>query len=449
MKTSEAAAPIPKSVMKTTILGGMASYLDGATIVSASIAFVYYKMGGFEITAFHMGALSAILMIGLAFGALIGGRLGDRYGRRRVFSIDLAIFLVGIALLTFAPSIAVLYIGAVIAGLAMGADIPVSIALVSEEAPPEHRGKLVAITQVLWIAGIIVTSILSNLVGLLGFSDTVTGRILFGHVLIVGIVTWLLRLRLPESSKWSEAMGRDRDLLPTDRNARAIYAKKALFGKYWPALISTGLFYLAFTLVSNTAGQFNAYLYTEVAGGSIETANVLGLIVQGSALIIALWAVRVVDTRWRMRAFVIAGLLAMAMLVTPAVAGVTALTIIIAMLALPTGGLFAGEMIYKVWSQELFPTLIRSTAQGATIFFCRFLSGLFALVTPALALANPRLLYVTLFVAAAFSFLLGLFWVARLPKVTSTVDEAFNEAVQAATGTAATAQPLSKNAAIH
>ena len=34
------------------------------------------------------------------------------------------------------------------------------------------------------------------------------------------------------------------------------------------------------------------------------------------------------------------------------------------------GGAFAGEPMWKIWSQELFPCLLRASAQGATTFFC-------------------------------------------------------------------------------
>jgi MFS transporter, SP family, inositol transporter len=60
------------------------------------------------------------------------------------------------------------------------------------------------------------------------------------------------------------------------------------------------------------------------------------------------------------------------------------------------GAAFSGETIYKVWSQEMVPTLLRSTAQGVTIAFARITAALFAL--------------------SVVSGLMGLFWITRLPK---------------------------------
>jgi len=56
------------------------------------------------------------------------------------------------------------------------------------------------------------------------------------------------------------------------------------------------------------------------------------------------------------------------------------------------GGAFAFEAIMKIWSQESFPTLLRSSAQGAIIAVARIVASAVALVTPALA-TDPKVLY--------------------------------------------------------
>ena len=137
---------------KTAILGGFASYIDSAVIVAGGTAWVLYQ-DVMKLSSWDIGALSAILTFALAIGAAVGGRLGDRFGRKRVFSIDLLVLAFGLLVLMLAPSAAFLYAGVVIAGLAIGADIPVSLALIAEEAPPDQRSRLVAFSQVLWLLG--------------------------------------------------------------------------------------------------------------------------------------------------------------------------------------------------------------------------------------------------------------------------------------------------------
>lgn len=81
---------------------------------------------------------------------------------------------------------------------------------------------------------------------------------------------------------------------------------------------------------------------------------------------------------------------------------------------------FAGESIYKVWSQELFPTLLRATAGGLTTAFARGLAGLVALGTPTfalgLALGHARLFLGLLLGFTVVAGVTGLVRVPRLPK---------------------------------
>jgi inositol transporter-like SP family MFS transporter len=69
-----------------------------------------------------------------------------------------------------------------------------------------------------------------------------------------------------------------------------------------------------------------------------------------------------------------------------------------------------------VWSQELVPTLLRSTSSGLTMAFTRVIAGLAAFGTPALAIANPRLFFGLLFGFTVIASVIGLFWVPRLPR---------------------------------
>ena len=86
--------------------------------------------------------------------------------------------------------------------IAIGADLPVSLALVAEEAPEGMKGRLVAFSGFLWFIGIIVTEILKAIVGPLG---ALGGRILYAHLLLVAVVVLVLRLGLPESREWAAA----------------------------------------------------------------------------------------------------------------------------------------------------------------------------------------------------------------------------------------------------
>lgn len=403
---------LPARAWAHAVLGGMASYLDAATIVTASIAFVFYAQAGFAIGPAEMGLLSGILTFGLAFGAVIGGRLGDMFGRRRVLAIDLLVLAVGLACLSFAPDVSWLFAGVVVAGLAMGADLPVSISLVGELGRFGQKGRLVSVTSLLWLAGIGGAIVVANLVGWLGLTPLASARVMFGHVFAVAVVVWALRLRLDESASWLASM--EGAGITDGRRPKRPAGRWRELWRYRSALIATGVYYLLWNLQANTGGQFNAYLFTQVAGGDLGVYNTIGLLVLPLGLVSGLIAIRLVDTRWRMPAYLVAGAAGALVLLPPAFWGITVPAMLPALIAPPLLAPFAAENLYRIWTQEVFPTLVRSTAQGITIFFCRFCTGVFALFTPALALASPSGLYWLLFTASVVSFVIGWLWISRL-----------------------------------
>lgn len=404
---------------KVAVLGGAASYIDAATIIAAGTAFVLYQ-DALGLDAWDIGALSAILTLGLAVGALVGGRLGDRFGRKRVFSVDLLVLVAGLLLLTLAPGVGVLYAGAAVTGLALGADIPVSLALIAEESPPEQRSRLVAFSQVMWIGGIVGSQLVGFAVSGLG---ELGGRILFAQVAVITLVVWVLRRTLPESSAWTRVSSAAATRTTTRRpGLRALAAHSV-------PLVAVTLFYTLNNLSANTLGQLGTYLFVNVADVSPRAATGAGLVGTVVGLAANLLFMRISGRPSRMTGFVVGSLLLAGGFVVPVVLGVTFATVFTAALLAAFGGGLAGESIFKVWSQELFPTAVRATGQGVAIFVTRALTAAFALVTPALAEASPRGLFAVLVALNLGAGLVGLLWVARQPRAVDAEDARGPEAV--------------------
>ena len=166
MSSSTTPAPTTRP-WKTAILAGMASYLDAGAIVTTGIALVLYS-ATLGIDPGTLGLLSGLLTLFFAVGAIIGGRLGDRYGRKRVYSVTLILFAVGVGLLAGAVAVPMLFVGVILTGLAIGADLPVSLAMIAEEAPEGKKGKMIVFSGMLWLLGILVPILLSIGVAPLG-----------------------------------------------------------------------------------------------------------------------------------------------------------------------------------------------------------------------------------------------------------------------------------------
>ena len=79
---------------------------------------------------------------------IVGGRLGDLRGRRKIFLIGGGLLLVGSVVAALAGGVEQLVAGRVIQGVAAAAILPTSLAMVAVGFPPEERPRAVAI----WIA---------------------------------------------------------------------------------------------------------------------------------------------------------------------------------------------------------------------------------------------------------------------------------------------------------
>ena len=124
-------------------------------VISGALPYMYmpFDANGLQLTSFEEGAIGGTLLVGAALGALIGGRLSDRYGRRHNITMLALLFLIGALGTTFSPTVWVMYPFRVILGFAVGgasATVPVYLA---ETAPKRIRGSIVAIDQLMIVTG--------------------------------------------------------------------------------------------------------------------------------------------------------------------------------------------------------------------------------------------------------------------------------------------------------
>ena len=386
------------------VVCGMASYIDAATIVATGIALVIYQHT-IGVTPDQIGILSGLLTLSIAIGAIFGGRLGDAFGRRRIFLVTMLIVIIGIALLVFGSSFPALLIGVILAGLGTGADLPVSLSTISEAASEKNRGAIIGLSNILWVVGILGTIVIATFAGGMG---RVGGQLLFGQVGIVAALVFLARLTIPESPFWLAARDERRRGVVTVRADRAS-VRDLLRKPYLGPFLALLVFYALTNVGANTGGQFGTYLAVNVAGIPVELYSAIGLASFPIGLLSGLWFMRVVDGKHRMTYFVFGAITLLLGYLTPAVFGFSLPTIIAMNLFMGVGMAFAFEGIMKVWAQESFPTLLRTTAQGAVIAVARVVAALLAFVTPALIAVSPQGLYAVLSGVVAIGLIVAWF----------------------------------------
>lgn len=148
-------------------------------------------------------------LLGILVGAIVGGALADRFGRRRLFVITLlwyACFTMLTALSTDLPLLMVLRF---VAGLGVGAEYSIINSAICEFMPSLRRGRACAIVINFWPLGAIVAGFLAVLLlNVLNLGTGTSWR--YGFLLggALSLLVLLFRRRLPESPRWLIAQGR-------------------------------------------------------------------------------------------------------------------------------------------------------------------------------------------------------------------------------------------------
>ncbi|WP_333740372.1 MDR family MFS transporter [Streptomyces sp. IBSBF 2806] len=160
------------------LLGMLLAALD-QTIVSTALPTIVSDLGGME----HLSWVVTAYMLASTAATPLWGKLGDQYGRKRLFQIAIVIFLIGSALCGMAQNMPQLIAFRAVQGLGGGGLMVLSMAIVGDIVPPRDRGRY----QGLFGAVFGATSVLGPLLGGL-FTEHLSWRWVFYVNLPVGVV---------------------------------------------------------------------------------------------------------------------------------------------------------------------------------------------------------------------------------------------------------------------
>jgi inositol transporter-like SP family MFS transporter len=408
-------------------IAGVASYLDAALLVSAGVALAMWQKQ-FDLNLWWTGAITAVLAFSVAIGALFGGRLSDRIGRTTVFNVDILVVAIGAVLIAFAPDLPVLVVGLVIAGLGSGADLPTSLAVISERVPPHVQGRMIAFTEIFWVAAIVISQGLGFLVSGMGFGGI---RVLFSLIAVVAFITWLIRVKSPAFLKLESDLAADfaRDQVDEhSANAQKAYPIGQLLRnpRYLKPLIGLFVFYLFWNLPANTWGTFLNYFLVTVGGRSqgFSTATAFFANILGVLVLFVIY-LRYADTKRRYTMMHVGLICCILSFAFSAFFGGAWLVFTICYFVYCAANMLHGEPLYKIWSQQLYPVNARATATGFTYALVRFVSAIFGFLTPSIMAKSPSLLLWMLvgFLCIAYLAAVG---VTRFIKNNDIPDPAFS-----------------------
>lgn len=368
------------SAWKKTLIAGLISYIDAGSIVAgASGLSMWQDYLGMD--SLQMGLLMALSSNtgGAAIGALIGGRICDKYGRKFVYNWALLIYMIGVLMICLATNYPMFLLGYVVVGLMVGADVVASWTFIAEEAPSKDRAKHCGSAQVAWQFGPVVVFLMSMplnaALGLLG------NRIVFAHLIVVAAWIWYQRLKMPESTEWIEAHKRDQELEAKGIKERKVKYSDILHGTCFRTVILCTCVYALWNLAASTNGFFMPYVYEHVGHVSGTMSLALSCINFAIAILATFIFMYTGDKFNRRKIFGIfsgIGVIAWIVWLFPA----DQLQMWMLFFFPICFGFSMNQQFYQLWSSELFPVRYRATAQGFTFFVTRFAAAIWAFVVP-------------------------------------------------------------------
>jgi MFS transporter, putative metabolite:H+ symporter len=195
---------LPVSAFHYRIFGlvGAGMFFDGYDLYVAGGVLASVLQTKFSTVPQNLQFIS-LTFVGMTLGALITGFVGDRFGRRFTYQINLLIFGLASLAAAFAQDMTQLIACRFVQGLGLGAEIVVGYSTLTEFVPPKTRGRWLSMMAFLVVAGFPATALLGYLI-----IPAFGWRPMFVIAAVGSLIVWYLRKNLPESPRWLESQGR-------------------------------------------------------------------------------------------------------------------------------------------------------------------------------------------------------------------------------------------------
>lgn len=377
---------------------------------------VGYAMDGFDllILGFMLSAISADLnltpaqsgslvtwtLVGAVVGGIVFGALSDRYGRVRVLTWTIVLFAVFTGLCAIAQSYWDLLIYRTIAGIGLGGEFGIGMALAIEAWPAKHRAKAASYVALGWQFGVLAAALLT---------PVLLPHIGWRGMFVVGIfpafVAWYLRVRLHEPEIFSQKQ----TALSTQKISK-LESFKLLVKDKATTKVSLGVVVL--TSVQNF-GYYGIMIWmpnflSKQLGFSL-TKSGLWTAVTVCGMMAGIWIFgRLADRIGRKPSFLLFQLGAVISIITYSqLTDPTAMLVAGAFLGMFVNGMMGG---YGALMAEAYPTEARATAQNVLFNLGRAVGGFGPVVVGAvvsaysfsIAIAFLAVIYVIDMVATVF-----------------------------------------------
>jgi putative MFS transporter len=351
--------------------------------------------------------------LGMFFGATCMGSIADRVGRRPAYLINLAVYSLFTLAGAFSVNPLMLTTTRFLAGIGIGAEVPLSDAYLSELLPAKHRGRLIAWAYTIGFIGIPAVGLLARILVPLSPLGIAGWRWLFVAGSLGAVIVWVLRRGLPESPRWLESTGRTRKAAPSFRILFTGQYRARTF-MLWVFHVFQTVGYYGFgtivplVLAAKGFSVLTSLTYTSVAFLGYPAGSLLSLLF-----------VERMERRW----LIVGSALFMAIFGLMLGYATTATAIVsFGLLYTITSNIFSNA--FHIFQGEIFPTSIRATATGSAYGLSRLSSALMPFVLiPVLQRFGAAVMFATI-AGAMIIVIADIAWFA--PRTTGLTLEEIN-----------------------
>src|SRR3989454_1957483 len=178
-------------VLVATILGSSMAFIDGS-VVNVALPVIQRDLNA---TTSDVQWIVEAYSLFLAALILVGGSLGDHYGRRRIFTIGVAVFTFASICCGLAPNVQLLIIARAVQGIGGALLVPGSLAIISTSFDTEQRGRAIGT----WSGFTAITSAVGPVLGGWLVEYASWRWVFFINIPLAAIVLGMLFCRVPES----------------------------------------------------------------------------------------------------------------------------------------------------------------------------------------------------------------------------------------------------------
>lgn len=372
-------------------IGGLIFGFDTAVISGANSALKKQ----FDLDNGGLGLTVAIATVGTILGALIGGRLADRYGRKNLLFAIGILYVMGSLGTALAPTHAFLMAFRFLGGIGVGLSSVCAPIYTAEIAPARIRGRLVGLVQFNIVLGILLAYLSNYIIQMIITDEKVAWRWMLGVMLIPSVVFLLLLVTVPETPRWLMSRGRNKEAVEISRRLCSTRAEseeqiaeireqlaadrtKGSLSDFFSRRYSKVIIFAFIIAMCNQLSGINAILYyapevMKEAGASKDDAYLMSVAVGIMNLIATMAALTVIDKIGR-RSLMIVGSIGY-LLSLGFLTGVmfmyeghfdstSSMLVLVGLLLFIAAHAFGQGSVIWVFISEIFPNKVRGTGQS-------------------------------------------------------------------------------------